>query len=81
MDNKTKELIAIGASVAANCMPCLEFHIEKAKSLGATTKELIIASKIGMHVKAGAAEKIEAHAAGIIKGFSEEEVEDICRCN
>lgn len=80
MDNKTKELIAIGASAAANCIPCLEFHIEKAKTLGATTKELIIASKIGFHVKAGAAEKIENHADDLIKGFREEEVEDICQC-
>ncbi len=80
MDNKTKELVAIGSSVAVNCMPCLEFHIEKASALGATTKELIIASKIGFHVKAGASEKIENLAADLIKGFREEKVEDICRC-
>ncbi|BBB29724.1 carboxymuconolactone decarboxylase family protein [Neptunomonas japonica] len=81
MDNKTKELIAIGSSMATNCMPCLEFHIGKAKSHGASMKELIIASKIGIHVKAGAAEKMESYASKIIQGFSEEEVEDICNCD
>ena len=81
MDSKTKELIAIGSSVTANCMPCLEFHIEKAKELGATQKELIIASKIGMHVKDGAAEKIEKYAESLLDGFREEKVADVCRCD
>lgn len=80
MDNRAKELIAIGSSMAANCMPCLEFHIEKAKNNGASLKEIIIASKIGLHVKAGAAEKMENHASKLISGFRDEEVEDICRC-
>ena len=79
MDEKTKELVAIGASVGANCMPCLAFHIEKARSLGATNKELITASKIGFHVKAGATEKMETYAVDLIKGFTEEHVEDVCR--
>ena len=29
MDENTKELIAIGASLAAHCQPCIKFHIEK----------------------------------------------------
>ncbi|MCZ7361250.1 MAG: carboxymuconolactone decarboxylase family protein [Candidatus Methanoperedens sp.] len=27
-DTKTKELIAIGSSIAANCQPCLEYHLK-----------------------------------------------------
>jgi AhpD family alkylhydroperoxidase len=34
MDEKTKELIAIGASVAGHCQPCLIFHVDQAKRLG-----------------------------------------------
>ena len=33
MDEKTKELIAIGASVSAHCQPCLTYHVAKAKEL------------------------------------------------
>lgn len=80
MDNKIKELIAIGASVAVNCMPCLQFHIEKAKKHGATKKELIIASKIGGHVKAGATEKMETYTSSLIDGFKDEKVDDVCMC-
>lgn len=33
MDEKTKELIAIGASVGAHCQPCLSWHVAKASEL------------------------------------------------
>jgi AhpD family alkylhydroperoxidase len=31
METKIKELIAIGASVTANCVPCLRFHLQQGK--------------------------------------------------
>ncbi len=34
LENRIKELIAIGASVTANCQPCLEYHVGKAKEAG-----------------------------------------------
>jgi AhpD family alkylhydroperoxidase len=81
MDSKTKELIAIGASITANCIPCLDFHITKAREYGATEKELIIASKIGQHVKNGAAKKVSEHAAKQLSQFHEEQVDDVCQCD
>lgn len=81
MDSKTKELIAIGASITANCIPCLDFHIAKAKEYGATDKELIIASKIGQHVKNGADKKVSDHVATQLNRFHEEKVDDICQCD
>lgn len=80
MDSQTKELIAIGAAVGANCMPCLAFHLDKAKEHGAKRKELIIAAKIGLHVKAGATEKMEQYVAKLLTGFDQQHVDDICRC-
>jgi 4-carboxymuconolactone decarboxylase len=29
-----RELVAIGASIASNCIPCVTYHIAKAKKLG-----------------------------------------------
>ena len=80
MDSKTKELIAIGASITANCIPCVDFHIAKAKEYGATDKELIIASKIGLHIKNGADKKTSDHVAAQLSQFHEEKVDDICQC-
>ena len=34
MDLKTKELIAIGASVSANCIPCVKYHVDMAQNWG-----------------------------------------------
>lgn len=33
LDEKTKELIAIGAAITANCQPCLEYHTVEARKL------------------------------------------------
>ncbi|MHC4656561.1 MAG: carboxymuconolactone decarboxylase family protein [Planctomycetota bacterium] len=40
MDVKIKELIAIGASVSANCHPCLKFHVSKALENGVNDDEI-----------------------------------------
>jgi AhpD family alkylhydroperoxidase len=30
MNDRIRELIAIGASITANCQPCLKYHVDKA---------------------------------------------------
>ena len=55
MNSREKELIAIGASVTANCMPCLKFHTEKAKTAGASEADISESIKIGRMVRKGAA--------------------------
>ena len=37
---KTKELIALAASLAAGCQPCYKAHMEKAKQAGNTDEEI-----------------------------------------
>jgi AhpD family alkylhydroperoxidase len=34
------ELVALGAAVAANCIPCVEYHIPKAREAGLSDAEL-----------------------------------------
>jgi len=63
LDNRIKELIAIGASITANCQPCLEYHAEKAKEFGATEEEISEAIEIGKTVRKGAAGKMDKFAA------------------
>ena len=33
IDIKVKELISIGASVSANCQPCVKYHVGKAREM------------------------------------------------
>src|SRR5205814_8595426 len=54
LDRKTKELIAIAASLATHCKGCLEGHIKKALRYGATKEELSETIAITMGVNAAA---------------------------
>lgn len=53
MDEKTKILISLGASTAANCVPCLEHYVSKACEAGVTSTEIKEAAEIGIKVKRG----------------------------
>jgi len=52
IDRKTKELIAIAASLGFRCQGCLNGHIKKAKKFGATAEEISEAIAIAMGVAA-----------------------------
>jgi AhpD family alkylhydroperoxidase len=52
IDRKTKELIAIAASLGFRCQGCLNGHIKKAKKFGATPEEISEAIAIAMGVAA-----------------------------
>lgn len=54
LDRKTKELVAISASLAAKCQGCLEGHIRKALKFGATRDEIGETISIAMGVGAAA---------------------------
>ena len=59
LDNKIKELIAIGASITANCLPCLKYHSSKAKEAGANDDEITEAIATGKMVRKGSASKMD----------------------
>ena len=54
LDRKTKELVAISASLAAKCQGCLEGHIKKALKFGATREEISETIAIAVGVNAAA---------------------------
>lgn len=54
MDDRIKKLIAVGASVAANCHPCLEYHIGKALEFGINKNEIMDAVEVAKKVRGGA---------------------------
>ena len=52
IDRKTKELIAIAASLGFKCQGCLNGHIKKAKKFGASPEEISETIAIAMGVAA-----------------------------
>lgn len=55
LDDKTRELIAIGCSVAANCHPCVKHHVGKAREMGIEAEAIDDAIGVGQMVRKGAA--------------------------
>jgi len=65
LDSRIKELIAIGASVTANCQPCLQYHVDKALEGGANESEITEAVEVGKMVRKGAASKMDKFASSL----------------
>ena len=63
-DNRTRELIALGASVAANCQSCVEYHGRKAAEFGIDPGEVAQAVEIGRAVRRVAAANVDRVADG-----------------
>lgn len=59
MDTQIKELIAIGASVACNCHPCVKFHTEKAQKMNIEPELIKQAVEVGKMVRKGAASQMD----------------------
>ena len=72
MDEKTKELIAIGASVGAHCQPCLTYHVAKARELGIDSESIRVAIETGHMVEKG--------AMSAMKKFSSEVLSQVTDC-
>ena len=60
MDDKTRELIALGAAVAANCHPCVKYHLSKARTLNLSDQDIQDALEIGRRVRTGAADEMDS---------------------
>lgn len=50
MDARTKELVALGASVAGRCQPCFRHHLAKARELGIEAEDIQEAIKLGARI-------------------------------
>jgi AhpD family alkylhydroperoxidase len=65
LDQRTIRLIAVGASMAANCQPCLQINAAKAAESGADRQEIAEAVAVGKMVRQGAGSKMDRFAASL----------------
>ena len=68
MDDLTKELVAMGASAAANCHPCMDYHLAKCDELGISREEVAEAVSVGLMVNRGAEHAIRKKARELLGG-------------
>jgi AhpD family alkylhydroperoxidase len=66
MDDRMKKLLAVSASVGANCHPCLEYHIGKALECGIDRGEITEAVEIAKTVRRGAAASMDKLALKLL---------------
>lgn len=71
IDVKVKELIAIGASVTANCHPCVKYHVNKAREMAIDEKEIQEAIEVGKMVRKGAAGEMDKLVSTVVKDNKE----------
>ncbi len=51
LDERTRELVGLGAAVASNCLPCVRFHLSQASKAGCSPEEISEAAEIAEMVK------------------------------
>ncbi|GAB1366871.1 hypothetical protein MASR1M36_17420 [Candidatus Cloacimonadaceae bacterium] len=79
---KERELVAIGAAIASNCTPCMEFHIPAAREAGLTDKQILFAIKIAEAVKKVPADAVRVRSLDILDGKEADVCNDPgCMCH
>jgi AhpD family alkylhydroperoxidase len=66
MDDRIKKLIAVGASVGANCHPCLEYHVGKALEFGIDKNDITEAVNVAKAVRGGATASMDKLALKLL---------------
>ncbi len=54
LDERMREMIAVGTAVGANCHPCLRYHTAKAREVGVVDDEIAQAIEVGKAIRKGA---------------------------
>jgi len=82
LDSRITALISIGISVGANCQPCLQYHVAKAKENGISEQEIQEAINVGRTVRKGAAHKMDQYIASLSKAASDsfQSTDKGCEC-
>ena len=58
LNRREHELVALGAALASNCIPCIEFHIQEARKAGLNDTEIAAAIELADKIKRVPADKV-----------------------
>jgi AhpD family alkylhydroperoxidase len=70
LDPKSKELIALGISVAIRCDDCIAFHVKAAVDRGASREEVLETLGMAVYMGAGPSAMYASHALGVYSQFA-----------
>lgn len=80
-DKRIEELIALGAAVAANCHPCLQYHVSKALEVGISEQEINDAIEVGKTIRRGATNAMDKFAGDLSRKMTASEFGSSENCN
>ena len=66
LNKRERELVAIGAALASNCVPCIEYHIHEARIAGLTDEEITEAIICADKIKRVPADKVLDVASNVL---------------
>lgn len=69
LSSRDRELVALGAALASNCVPCVEFHVPAARQAGLSDAEITEALGVADKIRqVPAAKVLDAARAQLMPG-------------
>lgn len=66
LSNAERELVALGAALGSNCVPCIEYHLPEARKAGLSDRQINEAVRLADRVRQVPARKVLATALGML---------------
>ncbi|MDZ7663008.1 carboxymuconolactone decarboxylase family protein [Thiohalophilus sp.] len=66
LTTRESELVALGAALGSNCVPCIEYHIPQARKVGLTDQEIHSAIQLADKVRQVPANKVLEAARSLL---------------
>ena len=73
LDRKTKEFVALGMSITAQCKYCVGIHVQKCLDAGASDKEIIAVCQVAMAMGGSTAMTYVAEVHKALEWYHEKE--------
>lgn len=83
LSRRDKELTAVGAAIASNCVPCIEYHIPQARKAGLSDAQIREAVELADKVRRVPADKVLQTAFALLKDEDADQVRgagESCGC-
>lgn len=84
LNSRERSLVSLGAALASNCVPCIEFHIPGAKRAGLSDREIEAALEIADKVRQVPARAVLETALARIENSLNDTGDDVnseCGCS
>jgi len=71
LNHRERELVALGAAMGSNCVPCMEYHIPEARRAGLTDAQIAGAIRLADQIRQVPAGKVLDTAHRVLAETSE----------